>query len=122
MGAPPGAIGEGLTLRGFGVGRRRSVAATGNLADAPDATPRAAVIGLPMMAGNNGTIRGGQQQQQQQQGAMEHQQHATIRAWPITLESPPTGTSSRYTYRAYHYHHHLSYRNNNPHNIPNMYI
>ena len=46
MGAPPGAsgaIGKGLTLRGFGVGRSRTVsgiATTGNLADAPDATPR----------------------------------------------------------------------------------
>lgn len=103
MGAPPGApgaIGEGLTPRGLnleGTGRRRNrtisnVAATGTTAgtagDAPDVTPRAAVIGLPMMAGNNGTIRGGQQQQQQ--GAnFGHQRHATIRARPA---DPTTGT------------------------------
>jgi hypothetical protein len=84
-----GGVEEGLTPRGFGVGRRRcrtvaGIAATGNPGDAPDATPRAAVIGLPMMPGNNGTIRGGQQQ---------HQRHATIRARPIALESPTTGTS-----------------------------
>ena len=101
MGAPPGApgaIGDGLTPRGLnldGIGRRRNrtisgVAAPGTTpgttGDAPDATPRAAVIGLPMMAGNNGTIRGGQQQQQ---GAnFGHQRHATIRARPA---DPPTG-------------------------------
>ena len=100
MGAPPGApgaIGEGLTPRGLnleGVGRRRNrtisgvtTTATGTTTattgDAPDATPRAAVIGLPMMVGNNGTIRGGQQQ--------GHQRHATIRARPATLESPTPG-------------------------------
>ena len=100
MGAPPGApgaIGEGLTPRGLnleGVGRRRNrtvsgvttataTGITGTTGDAPDATPRAAVIGLPMMAGNNGTIRGGQQQ--------GHQRQATIRARPATLESPAPG-------------------------------
>jgi hypothetical protein len=101
MGAPPGApgaIGEGLTPRGLnleGVGRRRNRTisgvttapagtTTGITGDAPDATPRAAVIGLPMMAGNNGTIRGGQQQ--------GHQRHATIRARPAALESPTPGS------------------------------
>ena len=101
MGAPPGApgaIGENLTPRGLnleGVGRRgnRTISGvtpaatgttTGTTGDAPDATPRAAVIGLPMMVGNNGTIRGGQQQ--------GHQRHATIRARPAALESPtPAG-------------------------------
>ena len=91
MGAPPGApgaIGEGLTPREINleeVARRRNrtmsgVAATGTTpgtGDAPDATPRAAVIRLPMMAGNNGTVRGGQQQQTANYG---HQRHATIRA------------------------------------------
>ena len=55
----------------------------GGFTDAPDATPRSqtAVIGLPMMAGNNGTIRGGQQPQQQQAGTTNygHQRQATIR-------------------------------------------
>jgi hypothetical protein len=94
MGAPPGApgaIGEGVTPRGLnleGVGRRRNRTISGaatvttGTTDAPDATPRAAVIGLPMMVGNNGTIRAGQQQ--------GHQRHATIRARPA-LESPTTG-------------------------------
>ena len=101
MGAPPGApgaIGEGVTPRGLnleGVGRRRNrtvsgvvttaatATTTGTTGDAPDATPRAAVIGLPMMVGNNGTIRGGQQQ--------GHQRHATIRARPAALETPIPG-------------------------------
>ena len=53
-----------------GVGRRRNrtisgvtTTATGTTTGTTgDATPRAAVNGLPMMAGNNGTIRDGQQQ------------------------------------------------------------
>ena len=114
MGAPPGApgaIGEGVTPRGLnldGVGRRRNISGVtvtttatagttpghGGFTDAPDATPRAAVIGLPMMAGNNGTIRGGQQPQQQQAVTANygHQRQATIRGRPAAAsESPVAG-------------------------------
>ena len=111
MGAPPGAPGAigALTPRGLnleGVGRRRNatvsgvvnITATGTTpgvtpghGDAPDVTPRAAAIGLPMMAGNNGTIRGGQQQQQHTATNPGHQRHATIRAQPAPLVSPITG-------------------------------
>ena len=74
MGAPPGApgalVGEGTTPRmlnlNLDTGRRRNTA----LPDAPDVTPRAAVVGLPMVAGNI-TVRGGQ-----------HQRTATIRGRP----------------------------------------
>ena len=59
-------------------------ATTGTTGDAPDATSQAAVIGLPMMVGNNGLIRGGQQQ--------GHQLNVTIHARPalenLTLAGP----------------------------------
>ena len=58
-------------------------ATTGTTGDAPDATPQAAVIGLPMMVRNNGTIRGGQQQ--------GHQRNATIRAQPALENPTPAG-------------------------------
>ena len=77
MGAPPGApgalVGEGNTPRmlnlntmNLDTGRRRNA-----IPDAPDVTPRAAVVGLPMVTGN-GTVRGGQ----------GHQRTATIRGRP----------------------------------------
>lgn len=85
MGAPPGApgaIGEantprGLTLTTLDGGRRR------NTIDAPDVTPRAAVVGLPLMAGVSatGTIRG--QPSQHHHTAHGHQRNATIRGRPI---------------------------------------
>ena len=72
MGAPPGAPGainaaEGGTPRGMnfvvgaeGGGRRRNANpnTNANVGEAPDVTPRAGVVGLPMMVGGNTTIRG----------------------------------------------------------------
>ncbi|KAF8149125.1 hypothetical protein B0H34DRAFT_791603 [Crassisporium funariophilum] len=95
MGAPPGApgaIGEGTTprvlnLTNMETGRRR------NTVDAPDATPRAAVVGLPMMAAvsTNGTIRG---QQHAQAAAHGHQRNATIRGRPTPAENATAGTAA----------------------------
>ena len=73
MGAPPGAPGainaaDGGTPRGMnfvvgaggeGGGRRRNANNNNtNVGEAPDVTPRAGVVGLPMMVGGNTTIRG----------------------------------------------------------------
>jgi len=70
MGAPPGAPGaintaEGGTPRGMNLvggvgegGRRRNTNPNVNMGEAPDVTPRAGVVGLPMMVGGNTTIRG----------------------------------------------------------------
>ncbi|KAF8955693.1 hypothetical protein BDZ97DRAFT_1764590 [Flammula alnicola] len=94
MGAPPGApgaIGEGATprtlnLNNIETGRRR------NTVDAPDVTPRAAVVGLPMMtaASTNGTIRGNSQPT----APHGHQRTATIRGRPAPTENNAAGTTA----------------------------
>lgn len=89
MGAPPGAPGainaEGGTPRGMNFeGRRRNTNPSTNVGEAPDVTPRAGVVGLPMMVGGNTTIRGPAAAVPSPAGpAQHHQQHqrnATIRA------------------------------------------
>lgn len=91
MGAPPGApgaIGEGatpraLTLNTMDTGRRR------NTIDAPDVTPRAAVVGLPMMAGST-TGRTANQAT----APHGHHRSATIRGRPAGLETTNAGTQA----------------------------
>lgn len=86
MGAPPGAPGAmgevptprilDLTATGVNERRRRNTITV----DAPDATPRAAVVNLPLMT-STGTVR--PQPTPNRQGAeLGHQRNATIRARP----------------------------------------
>ncbi|KAJ3501255.1 hypothetical protein NLJ89_g9422 [Agrocybe chaxingu] len=97
MGAPPGApgaIGEGTTPRGLNlepmVGRRRNT-------DAPDVTPRAAIVGLPMTAAatTNGTIRGGTPTHPPI--GHGHQRNATIRGRPPTENAAAGPATTRTT-------------------------
>ncbi|KAH9481932.1 MYND-type zinc finger protein samB [Psilocybe cubensis] len=103
MGAPPGAPGaiigaEGATPRvlnlnamdggaGGNAGERRR---RGNTVDAPDVTPRAALVGLPMMAGA-ATIPAGTTRATQG-GAHAHAHHrtATIRGRPAPTAAEAT--------------------------------
>jgi hypothetical protein len=98
MGAPPGAPGainaaEGGTPRGMnlgeGGGRRRGTNPNVGMVEAPDVTPRAGVVGLPMMVGGNTTIRGPPAPTtapaaQAQAVATQHQRNATIRGGRVT--------------------------------------
>jgi len=89
MGAPPGApgaIGDNTTPRILNLegGRRR------NTVDAPDATPRATVVGLPVMPGasTNGTNR-----TNHPQAGTGHHRTATIRGRPTPTDNGPTGNT-----------------------------
>lgn len=98
MGAPPGAPGaidEGTTPRGLnlnmeGVRRRNTV-------DAPDVTPRAGVVGLPLMGGAGAATVGGPAHQLHQ-AVHGHQRNTTIRGRvnPVTdinLQANATGAN-----------------------------